>query len=657
MLCRYLLLWTVLWNSLHAQQHTYNGWTIMPKDTIYVWAIFAQIDNLPNYENPNWKVNELPPYSKWLLDEAPNQNKAPHNYTQFFKEMSLGRFCVLGESYPELVRVHKPEDINSFYELNGIVIDSIIARLKKPNPPTINFDKMDIWSNGSPYLPKKKEKDGIIDFVFFIYRNGEHTKFVGSQGGVVSTCSRTISGKQFGNGFTLANGISETYPRMLLTHEFGHNLLGDNSYHSAGGAHSWNDARGEYNFRFTSTSGWGLLGALCSDVFNCINAWDRWRLGWLGNFYDIDKSKGTQIITLRDFVTTGDALRIKLPNIPVQNENNVVEGIQDQYLWLENHQKISVFDQKNFEPLYCNDIGNFKFPDNLKKGIYIFQQIGRNSLTNPHAQPVEDHIRFLSAEGNFDYELGNIRRFCYGQEPHVLIPALPNPLTGFNDFDKQKHEIGGVLKLCPVYIKQVNGIDTVIWSQRGDELDAWQKGDRISMDTNPSTASFARYYLPYPKNPQRNYIYLNGLAIRIIDQNSNGDITLEVRFDDFDIRNNVRWCGKIVSTEQIHLLPRRTILLDKGKSALCGVKLKESGDYAPLTELHLNAGSITVLEKNSKILLQNQSTLYIHSGAKLIIHKGKIVANDQSRIIVEEGAEIIVNKEQKLISGIVQKIE
>lgn len=643
----------------HAQRHTYNGWTIMPSDTIYVWVIFIQIDNLPNYDDtPFWKPNELPHYANTLLDELPNQNKSITNYTAFFKEMSLGRFCVLGEIYPELVRVNKPDanSIGSFYELNGIVADSILQRLKRPNPPQINVEKMDKWSNGQAYLPKKKEKDGILDFTFFIYRNGEHTKFVGSQGGVVSTCSRSIAGKQFGNGFTISNGKSQTYPRILLTHEFGHNLLGGNEYHSAGGAHSWNDARGEYNFRFTSTSGWGLLGSLCSDVFSCINAWDRWRLGWLGNFYDIDITKGNQTITIRDFVTTGDAVRIKLPNIPVQNENNPVEGIQDQYLWIENHQKISVFDQKNFEPLYCNDIGGFKFEDNLKKGIYIFQQIGRNSLTNPDAQPTEDHIRFLSAEGNFDYILGDKRKFCYGQEPHVLIPDKPNPLTGFNDLDKQKHEIDGKLKLCPVYIKQVNGVDTINWAGRGDEYDAWQKGDRIGMDTNPSTASFARYYMPYPKNPERNYIYLNGLSVKVLKQHSNGDITLEIRFDDFDIRKDVRWCGKIVSTQQIHLLSKKSIVLDKGNSPLCGIKLKESNDYAPLTELHLNQGSVTILEKNSKILLQNASTLYVHAGAKLIINTAKILTDANSQIIVEEGAEIIINQQSKKILGKVKSI-
>lgn len=628
----------------------------MPSDTIYVWVIFIQIDNSPNYDNPYWKTNQLPHYSTWLLDEYPNQNKAPHNYTQFFKEMSLGRFYVLGEVYPELVRVVKPQNCNSFYELNGIAIDSINQRLKKSNPPPIHTEKMDKWTNGNPYLPKKKQKDDVLDFVFFIYRNGEQTTFTGSQGGIVSTCSRSIMGKQFGNGFTVANGISETYPRIIMTHEFGHNLLGGNEYHSAGGAHSWNDARGEYNFRFTSTSGWGLLGALCSDVFNCINAWDRWRLGWLGNFYDIDITQGNQVITIRDFVTTGDAVRIKLPNIPVQNENNVVDGIQDQYLWIENHQKMSVFDRKNFEPLYCNDLGNFKFEDNLKKGIYIFQQIGRNSLTNPDAQPVEDPIRFLSAEGNFDYFLGEKRRFCYGQEPHVLIPDKPNPLTGFNDLDKQKHEIDGKIKLCPVYIKQVNGIDTVIWAQRGDELDAWQKNDRISMDTNPSTASFARYYLLYPKQIERNYIYLNGLSVKVLKQHANGDITLEIRFDDFDVRNNVRWCGKIVLIEQIHLLPKKTILLDKGNSMLCGKKIQESGDYSPLTELHLNKGSLTVLEKNSKIVLNNKSTLYIHSGAKMILNQAKITTDENSQIIVEEGAEIIVNGQAKKIIGKVKNI-
>ena len=86
-----------------------------------------------------------------------------------------------------------------------------------------------------------------------------------------------------------------------------------------------------------------------SSSFQTANAWDRDRMGWkpagkkhtisalnaegsevLGNIAPGSHELFEQEYVLRDWVTTGDALRIKLPGIP--------ENEYQQYIWIENHQ-------------------------------------------------------------------------------------------------------------------------------------------------------------------------------------------------------------------------------------------------------------------------------------------------------------------------------
>ena len=91
---------------------------------------------------------------------------------------------------------------------------------------------------------------------------------------------------------------------------------------------------------FNLTDGPGMMGGLRTHFL--ANAWERWYNGWVelqtgANHANSDVQGATSLtatngeFTLRDYVTTGDVMRIKLPN-------------SSQYLWLENHQFISALD-------------------------------------------------------------------------------------------------------------------------------------------------------------------------------------------------------------------------------------------------------------------------------------------------------------------------
>ena len=65
-----------------------------------------------------------------------------------------------------------------------------------------------------------------------------------------------------------------------------------------------------------------------------------------------------------------------------------------------------------------------------------------------------------------------------------------------------------------------------------------------------------------PSADDNRKIYLNGLCVRILEQRANGDMKISIRWNDFNIKNNVRWCGDIVLNEKVIVKPNCTVLLD-----------------------------------------------------------------------------------------------
>jgi hypothetical protein len=153
-------------------------------------------------------------------------------------------------------------------------------------------------------------------------------------------------GKQSPNFGALQGKSSDVYVRStkfgegIIIHEFSHALFGGNDFHCAGGQHSG----GQENYFGPLQGGWSCMGDVNS-AFRTCNAWDRDRLNWLptgrtastpGNHQiychnstntadidaDLDKLKNsdTQTFWLRDFITSVDAIRVKLPYIDVPNE-------------------------------------------------------------------------------------------------------------------------------------------------------------------------------------------------------------------------------------------------------------------------------------------------------------------------------------------------
>ena len=128
-------------------------------------------------------------------------------------------------------------------------------------------------------------------------------------------------------------------PVAAIYHEFGHTLFGDNRMHSGGG-NGWSENTGRTFL--PRMGGYGLMGMAGSGMVSA-NGFDRWWLQWKSPVYntsdsyiaannlpsDISRTEGNKNFILRDFITTGDVIRIKLPYVQA--------GAKNQYIWLENH--------------------------------------------------------------------------------------------------------------------------------------------------------------------------------------------------------------------------------------------------------------------------------------------------------------------------------
>src|SRR5574344_1695975 len=196
-------------------------------------------------------------------------------------------------------------------------------------------------------------------------------------------------------------------PTGVITHEISHSLFGGNNFHTSGGNHR--SSEGTMPF-MNIQGGYGLMGGANSGLVSC-NGYERWRMHWKhpdSPYYisarnsenehsvcaDICKENGEKQFILRDFVTYGDAIRIKLP----YKDSTITP---QQYIWLEFHNILNnnKLDFLQYSNTTCLNEGT--------TGIYAYYQIGRDVLSGKPNKVWDnvnrDNLRIISNEGYWDY--------------------------------------------------------------------------------------------------------------------------------------------------------------------------------------------------------------------------------------------------------------
>lgn len=704
-----------------------NGYVLSPHGALHVLLIFAEIEydiNPENDPNPsgttNWPVGTFPVWKDTLFDATtPNNGQYQGLVSQYFNEASFGDYNVWGDY---LIKGNNNNSIFKIKESDGYTY----TRASGNNAETILCNKInqemnntmvtahgenigffDIWTtteHGEEKITPSIDNPHKFDYVIFIWRNRIYNnKNMNNTGYTSSGSNLNLFG--YGIDYCMNIGTFSKCPTTIIRHEYAHGLLGHNNFHTAGGGK-------QMDYFIPFTGGWSLLG-LSGSSLQCCNAWDRYRLGWKpsGCSFDIGTHDSnntnyvngdlntlnvsdTGVYYLRDFIQSGDAIRIKLPYIDSLSE-------YQEYLWLENHTgSTSNFDKWQYEQ-------NYTCVDNFSGGLMSYIQIDKNTRTSNNRNGVfgghGGYTRPLIANGFCDrlYESDSTFCYCvYWDYTNAFIRDLPNPFTGGSDeekyaFDRNHDDSLEYNDMMDNFIEKTSTniyLDSLFTMGHNSHIFTINGNNKIGISTNPSTATMMNMVRPY--NQQYQYdnnnlrtTYLNGISIEILEQNVNGDIKVRVRFDDVDIDNNVRWCSDSIVLNEIatpsgyslNVKRGKTITLDQGLTAtrmtdpitFNGQKIFASPTtftVQPDVRIHIDTAASIVLENSSKLHLrdgalcriEDEGFIDVKSGTVFqmddcsslnIRGNGLLIVRDSAELRISNHAYINANGTQNIIMG------
>lgn len=685
-----------------------NGCSYSPHGVIRLLVVFVELE----YDNPNddpflngteyWGVGELPIWADSLFAAYDTTDFSNKRVTNYYWLASSNDHIVLGDYLlaPDNGGVFKLHTTDGYIKNHPEYIISIINQKLGNNIVTASetlssINDFDKWTPGRSGIEKDNIGNGRWDYVVYIIRNSIEPK--NPTGYTTDGNNALLLGHNVDYYSMQCAGYSNN-PTHVIRHEYAHMLLGGDRFHTCGGG--WAGGTYSHNYWIPQTGGWALLGLYGSSLM-CWNAWDRYRLGWkgVGNTYDIsarcsdgitevngdiDFNNGNGVYVLRDFVTTGDALRIKLPFIHENRE-------YPEWIWLENHQGFNnnniEFDKWQYQEENC--------VEDFVPGLMAYIQINSDTRVSHNQAKVynqyADYLNPLTANGFWDrhFLTDSVNNECVSSamiRPYVRVEE--NPLTGCGDQSHYAFDLDGNDSLYsdPKHKKydQLNN-----WTEKDGNIfhkNLFQLGhsshsftlngnNKIGIGTNPSSAPLInmvgqKTQCDTAKNLRTTY--LNGISIEILEQNStNGDIKVKIRFDDVDVDNDVRWCSDSIvlnsiqtdSGYSLNVKQGNTILLDQGLNAtrmrnpilFNGTKIFASPTtftIQPNVKIHLDTAARIVLDNSSKMHLKNNSSCVIEDMGYIEVKNGTVfqlddcsslVINGTGKLIVRSGAELRIS--------------
>ena len=654
-------------------RHSWDGKGINPHSQLHCLNIFINIiyDVHPDtnkFTNSNfWPMvtdtlmegvnnTAIPTYLLEWMDTVYVSGQLHGTCTRLYGESSFDSLQIIGDFIVVNIRESSVLKIGNF---NTYTISLVASNL-------INLAGYHTLYGHDNFLWYDQNNDGKFDFVNILIRNitrnyGGINQGSGSGSAFVNILINGSShGAKAGTTQCVGDGFFYANPTSIVTHEISHSLFGGNQFHTSGGNHRFAD--GTWMVFLNLQGGHGLMGAAGSSLVGC-NGYERWRMHWkhpqatdyiaARNAYntqsiisDISITDGPQIFLLRDFVTYGDAVRIKLPYKDSSTSSN-------QYIWLENHQvgmnnKQDFLQHSNMYP--CR-------PQGLP-GIYAYYQVGRDFLTSDQGNVWDDYhrdnLKMIPAEGYYDYEwvadTNRVDCVAYGEMSYAMLRGEENPFSGGQDQERHffPNSIDTILNVThefPMWNKIV-GTDTIKnLPALGDNLDAFSSLTKINMGTNPSTCNtrtFHSHNISYTSsiealNQQLNTrkTYLSGLSIEMIPQGTN--YLVKIRWDDYDIIDDTRWTGDVVLKDTAILTSGKMVTLAQNRTVAQNTRDSQSGLFDKRTLFTCENGSYFRQESGSQMRLKESSELVLDSGSTYVLQ-------DNAGLLVQEGCSLIVRK-------------
>ncbi|RZL14261.1 MAG: hypothetical protein EOO62_05925 [Hymenobacter sp.] len=590
------------------------GYDVTARGDLRVLIVYAGFTNdidsrSPDYGNSDWPQTDathlvagttFPANVNDVFYSSSTQFSATatdHTLSNFYYQMSQfssSPFRLSAAVYPKRINVTADDATSA---ANGFLTysDQVMQAIKNdPAPPSFNFSQVDN-RQGTPSFQTDTSvpgTDNIVDYTIIVWRNPGvpyQLQLAPNYGGggyasVPYTTNLPSTNGQFyqvDKGFTQTGGLSGlNIP--LFAHEFAHTLYSAPHSLLAGAV------VGQY---FNATEGPGMMSQI--RTYFAANAWERWFNGWAEllasgvstDIQDINSLAATGgVYTLRDYVTTGDMMRIKLP------------GSSNQYVWLENHQGKSVFDDRiNF--IYDGQTPAQLMPTAPRGIVAMVEDMSPDrSLPLDYFQDKGvNGLKTLSAQGNFDYTPSATNSIynnhLYGNALYDFTNLVANPFGGESQISRHRFDADhdGTIFWNPT---QGNGGN----NNQGNEqqysvvvngaFEDGLLGPNIAFNVGsrrkkPSSGKLGISY-PTPIFEHQHYdpnatklspITVSGLSVELTSQDaSTGAITIRVRFDDANIVANTRWTGDLVLAPNLNVsVSGATLTINKSKELICSL--------------------------------------------------------------------------------------
>lgn len=653
--------------SFSQQQPKYSAYGDIhtPHGNLHILWIFVRFEDKDIFgRNADWMdttaIGILPVMAKGgeintLLDANPESLSQPNhirNISDYFYQNSKGKFLITGDIFPCQVPVkYIPETANNFFSRQSQMNEAAVKWIST-NYSNFDWSKYDKRKNYPRYAydNSNSQPDSVLDYVVFIYRDGGATGMGNSGNFKIPGTPYTVTSGQTG----IKAYFDAEHNWEYFKHEFSHNLFSCPHYMGANGSDG---------DKFYLNQGWGVMSTTCAP-FMTANAWEKWWLGWM----DVQEPKTNGIYQIKDLTEGNDAIRIHIP------------GTQD-YLWIENHQKINHWDDK----LFFNGKSTLapvqvEYPE-IAKGLYLYTTAEPAADRNkPSLSPFNTkHVnlfKMYNGEGNQDYvPTGDTIQGDYFPCP-VWRKEKNNPFAGQNDFQGIRYDL---LKNGNLAFKEIHGntdgragqqylVNALEYGGKssygmnmcGDELDAYDIGDEIGLSGINPVLNYPTYN---SKDQKLNPFIINGITIKILSIDNDGTYTLDIRFDDYEIRKSQRWCGNLllpaaeVSSPRILALKKNVILtLDLSGTADRSTPHPLTNTFANPTYLKVEAQNNIRIEKGAKLIVGNYSKLElsgdayitVESGGELIVNENaELLINPQTRILVKKGGRMTVSPDAR----------
>lgn len=652
--------------------HSWDGYMFPTKGTFRALVIYVNIiynDTVPDpvpgndiwpqsvTEGLNVDTTSWPRYIHNFIDTQYPSDSAMKTFTRIYAESSFHELILLGDYMVVNISHTTIGDGGKF--TSAQLLDSVMQMINTTGGISTVHGHNSIGDYATI-------KDSTFDYVKFILRNsktdygdfgvgngsggsGDWVKLRTSEGIICKAHMATVQ--------CVGNMDLATNPTSIVIHEFSHLLFGGNTFHTSGG-HSWGGKMCFPSIQY----GYGLMGGASSGLVSC-NGFDRFRAGWMGPdnntgwpiaasgvISDVSRADGNQVFMLRDFVTTGDVIRIKLPHLQAQASN--------QYIWLENHKTL----ETNLDFLQYENTHTCR--PKAQKGIYAYYQVGKDTLVGARGSVYTSHdadnLRMICANGNYDQQYaGTVQGNCIGsgQFSH-FIDTLPNPLSGNSDLSAYFLDIPGDDTLKPG-IHARNAMAKTYFGNPNDtvrhlpylmsDINAFTGYREMSLNTNPAPFNVRTYYhspklvnkiwVTEPVDVFRNQdaVELSGLKI-IMTPAGNDDYQVEISWNNYELETNARWTGHVNLAEELYINPGATLLLDQNLTPNSIYRNPVTGKFCEPTLMRCSAGSIMMQRQGSALILENQSTLKLDSGSLFVADGGVMQIKNGSTFLLGDGS-------------------